>query len=448
MPKLKRHPFVDHPHRTLLGLMFPVLLSLIAEPFTGLADTAFIAQLGTEPLAGLGVATIVLSTMFWIFNFLDMGTQTSISQATGAGESAGVRDTFSLALTVAWVLGVLVATLGYTFAGPLAGLLGGTGGVRGAAAAYIQVRALGAPAVFTTMVCFGTLRGLQDMRTPSFVAVGVNVLNIVLDPLFIFGLGTFPAMGVAGAALASVIAQVVGAGTLLTVTLRRYGYRPYLAWGALRQLFAVGGNLFLRSGMITLFLLVATRVANQISPEAGAAHQVIRQVYVFTALTLDAFAISTQSLVGYFIGGRDRPQARRAATLSVAWSVGTGAALTALLLALTRPVAGLMVPVEAVAIFIPAWIVSSLSLPLNAIAFATDGAHLGAADFAFLRNATTVSTGVAVVAMFLIPQGTTHAFTWLWACSTLWVLVRSGFGLARIYLQAGRSPLSPQRQPA
>jgi len=448
MPKIKSHPFIDRPHRTLLALMFPVLLSLVAEPFTGLADTAFIAQLGTEPLAGLGVATIVLSTMFWVFNFLDMGTQTSISQASGAGETSDVRETLSLALTVAWVLGAAVATLGFTFAGQLASLLGGTGGVREAAAAYIQVRALGAPAVFTTMVCFGTLRGIQDMRTPSIVAVGVNVLNIALDPLFIFGFGAFPALGVAGAALASVLAQTLGATVLLVVTLRRYGYRPYMDWEALRGLFTVGGNLFLRSGTITLFLLVATRVANQISPEAGAAHQVIRQVYVFTALALDAFAISTQSLVGYFVGGRDVTQARRAATLSVMWSIGTGALLTALLLALTRPVIALMVPAEAVAIFVPAWIVSSISLPLNAVAFATDGVHLGAGDFAFLRNATALASGVAIAAMLVIPTDAPHAFTWLWAMTALWTLVRSGFGWARIYTDLGRPPLSLRRQAA
>ncbi len=448
MSKIKRHPFIDRPHRTLLALMFPVLLSLVAEPFTGLADTAFIAQLGTEPLAGLGVATVVLSTMFWIFNFLDMGTQTTISQASGAGETSDVRETLSLALTVAWVLGAGVAALGFTFAEQLASLLGGTGGVREAAAAYIQVRALGAPAVFTTMVCFGTLRGIQDMRTPSIVAVGVNVLNIALDPLFIFGFGAFPALGVAGAALASVLAQTLGAAVLLVVTLRRYGYRPYMDWEALRGLFAVGGNLFLRSGMITLFLLVATRVANQISPEAGAAHQVIRQVYVFTALALDAFAISSQSLVGYFVGGRDVTQARRAATLSVGWSVGTGALLTVLLLALTRPVIALMVPVEAVAIFVPAWIVSSVSLPLNAVAFATDGVHLGAGDFAFLRNATALASGIAIAAMLVIPTDAPYAFTWLWAMTALWTLVRSGFGWARIYTDLGRPPLSLRRQTA
>ncbi|MEM6530881.1 MAG: MATE family efflux transporter, partial [Chloroflexota bacterium] len=95
-----QHPFVSRPHHTLLALMFPVLLSLVAEPITGLVDTGFVARLGTDPLAALGIATTALSSMFWVFNFLTVGTQTQISQAAGAGRSADTRSLTSLALIV------------------------------------------------------------------------------------------------------------------------------------------------------------------------------------------------------------------------------------------------------------------------------------------------------------------------------------------------------------
>ena len=79
-----RHPFVARPHRTLIALSVPVLISLIAEPITGLVDTAFVARLGAGPLAALGVGTVLLSSTLWVFNFLGVGTQTEVAHAFGA----------------------------------------------------------------------------------------------------------------------------------------------------------------------------------------------------------------------------------------------------------------------------------------------------------------------------------------------------------------------------
>ena len=86
------HPFVRSPHRTLVSLSIPVLISLIAEPLTGLADTAFVARLGSAPLAALGVGTVLLSSVFWIFNFLGIGTQTEVARALGAGRRERAKE--------------------------------------------------------------------------------------------------------------------------------------------------------------------------------------------------------------------------------------------------------------------------------------------------------------------------------------------------------------------
>jgi MATE family multidrug resistance protein len=82
------HPFLRRPHHTMLVLSLPVLFSLIAEPLTGVADTAFVARLGAGPTAALGVATTLLSSVFWVFNFLGIGTQTAVARAHGATGAA------------------------------------------------------------------------------------------------------------------------------------------------------------------------------------------------------------------------------------------------------------------------------------------------------------------------------------------------------------------------
>ena len=116
----------------------------------------------------------------------------------------------SLGLLLAALAGLLLLLVGLASVETLASLLGAGPAVEAHAIAYIRIRLLGAPAVLLTLVGFGALRGLQDMRTPLWVALGVNLLNALLDIPFIFGFGPMPALGVAGAAWASVIAQYLG----------------------------------------------------------------------------------------------------------------------------------------------------------------------------------------------------------------------------------------------
>ena len=115
-----QHPFASRPHRTLVALAFPVMLSLVAEPLTGLVDTAFVARLGAAPLAALGVGTVLLSSTLWVFNFLGVGTQTEVAQAFGAGDSARGREVSGVALALALAIGIGLALLGWPLLGAVA----------------------------------------------------------------------------------------------------------------------------------------------------------------------------------------------------------------------------------------------------------------------------------------------------------------------------------------
>ena len=114
----REHPFVERPNRTLLVLAVPVFFSLIAEPLTGLVDTAFVSRLGAAPLAALGVGTAALSSVFWIFNFLGIGTQTNVAQALGQNEEARATSLTSLALLISLLGGILLIILGGMLAWP------------------------------------------------------------------------------------------------------------------------------------------------------------------------------------------------------------------------------------------------------------------------------------------------------------------------------------------
>jgi MATE family multidrug resistance protein len=436
------HPFHQRPHRTLLALGLPVLGSLVAEPLTGLVDTAFVARLGAEELAALGVGTIVLSASLWIFNFLGVGTQTAVAQALGRGDREAAASTTAHALGLAFACGLGVALLGWLAAVPVSRLMGAEGAITALAAEYVRIRGLGAPAVLVTVAAFGALRGREDMTTPLWVAVGVNLLNALLDGPLVFGWGPAPALGVAGAAWASTVAQWLGAGWAVRAALVRLGRPGALAWAEVGSLVRVGGALFVRTGLLTLFLLLATRAATQAGAEAGAAHQAIRQVWAFTALFLDAFAVTGQSLVAGFVGGGVLVAARRAARVVLGWSAGVGLALALALWLATPLVEALLVPESARAVFRAAWLASLVFLPLNGLTFGTDGVHWGTGDFRYLAVAVAAATGLGAAGLAFVDPSAPGALALIWWITGGWIVVRALFGLVRIWPGIGRAPLA------
>jgi len=438
------HPFTKKPHRTLVGLSIPVLLSLTAEPITALVDTAFISSLGVVPLAALGVGTTALSSLFWMFNFLGIGTQTEVAQHYGKGESEGTGKILSLAVLLSAAFGILLILIIGSSSNWVANLLGASGAVQENAVRYMQIRLFGAPAVLITLAIFGALRGLQDMRTPLWIALGVNVLNLLLDWLLIFGNGPFPAMGVGGSALASTISQWLGALGGLILVARKIGLTTKFNLQDAKNILQVGGDMFVRTGILNIFLAYTTRVANNLGANTGAAHQVIRQVWVFTALFLDAYASTVQSLVGFFIGKGSISWAKRVIRVATSWSIGTGIFLGLLMWIGREIVIQLLVPAASITVFLSAWLISSLSQPINSISFLTDGALWGIGDFRYLRNAMLIASGIGIICMWLLENGSNPKLVWVWGLITIWNGLRALFGWIRIWPGIGKSVFRTQ----
>jgi MATE family multidrug resistance protein len=435
------HPFVTAPHKTLFAMSVPVLLSLIAEPLTGLVDTAFVARLGSESLAALGVGSVVLSGVFWGFNFLGIGTQTEVAQAHGRQENWRVAEISGVALALSAVIGGLMLICGLPLIPYVSTVMGADGAIHDLASQYIWIRLFGSPAVLLTLAAFGVLRGLQDMKTPFWVAVSINLLNIILDPLLIFGYGPFPRLGIFGAGLASVVSQWIGAVWVLWMVFRRMGFPNQIRLRDIFTIVQIGRDLFIRTGLLTAFYIIITRAATRIGPDAGAAHQAVRQFWVFSFLFLDAYAISGQSLVGYFIGSRWMEQARSVARIVCSWGAVTGIVLGLAMWLGQGLVMALLVPPSAMNLFLPAWTIAAAVQPINALAFATDGIHWGTGDFRYLRNAIITATTCGAIAIYLLDETVPGALTRIWLITAFWIVIRAVFGVVRIWPGVGKSPL-------
>ena len=222
--KEHKHSFLDKPARTILVMTLPVLGTAIAEPLTSMVDTGFLARLGSSSTGALGIATSILSGAFWVLGFIGIGIQTLAAGAQGEGDRDLLERRIGTALVMAAALSLAMVLL-YPFLDSIALRMGAEGELKTAAVDYMRIRLLGAPAVLVGFAAFGSLRGVQDMRTPLYISIGINALNIILDPLMIFGHGPFPEMGVAGAAWASVISQWLGLAWVLAALRQKVGFQ-------------------------------------------------------------------------------------------------------------------------------------------------------------------------------------------------------------------------------
>ena len=169
----------------MLSLSLPVLLSLVAEPLTGVADTAFIARLGPAPTAALGVATALLSSVFWVFNFLGIGTQTAVARAHGTSEAAerSAAESVATALAVSLVAGALLAALAWPFLDALVVFMGADDAVRADAVTYLRIRLLAAPALLwlapVSVAAIYLLYVTTLVPTALFLPIQISVLVLL-----------------------------------------------------------------------------------------------------------------------------------------------------------------------------------------------------------------------------------------------------------------------------
>ena len=389
--------------RAVAALAIPALGSLVADPLLGLIDTAFVGRLGSDSLAGLGVASALFGVAFFVFNFLEYGTTTEVARAVGGGDRATAGRVTVTAGAFAFGFGAVVTVVLLLLAGPAVGALGASGAAKAEAVTYVMVRALAAPAVLLVRAAHGAYRGHQNTRTPFAVAIGISVLNLVLDPVLIFGAG----LGVAGAAWATVIAQWTGA--LVFLALFRRGRTQYGLDGArpvvaeVRAFLRIGRDLAIRTGSLLATFTAATAVVARVSEDAVAAHQILSQLFIFLALAVDALAIAAQALVGKYRGSGDWDAAREVSDRLLVVGVVAGTALTGALWALASVIgawftadSGVITQFESAY-----WIVVVIQ-PIAAVVFVWDGVFIGAGDFTFLAGAMAVSAMIAGVELALV----------------------------------------------
>uniref|UniRef100_A0AAU2JTI6 MATE family efflux transporter n=1 Tax=Streptomyces sp. NBC_00049 TaxID=2903617 RepID=A0AAU2JTI6_9ACTN len=409
--------------REIFALAVPAFGALVAEPLFVMADSAIVGHLGTPQLAGLGIAAALLTTAVSVFVFLAYATTAAVSRRVGAGDlQAAIRQGMD-GIWLALLLGAAVIVVVMPAAPWLISLFGASDNVAPHAITYLRISALGIPAMLVVLAATGVLRGLQDTRTPLYVAVGGFALNGALNVALVYGAG----LGIAGSAWGTVIAQCAMAAAYLVVVVR--GARRHAASlrpdaAGIRACAQAGAPLLVRTLSLRAILVIATAVAARLGDADIAAHQILLALWSLLAFALDAIAIAGQAIIGRYLGAGDTEGAKVVCRRMVQWGIVSGIVL-GLLVILARP---LFIPLftsdPAVKdALLPTLLVVALSQPVSGIVFVLDGVLMGAGDGRYLAWAMLLTLAVFAPVALLVPT-LGGGLTALWWALTLMMLVR------------------------
>ncbi|QWA23168.1 MATE family efflux transporter [Streptomyces osmaniensis] len=409
--------------REIVALAVPAFGALVAEPLFVMADSAIVGHLGTAQLAGLGVASALLITAVSVFVFLAYATTAAVARRVGSGDlQAAIRQGMD-GIWLAILLGVAVIAVVLPTAPFLVELFGASDTAAPYATTYLRISALGIPAMLVVLAATGVLRGLQDTKTPLYVAVAGFVANAVLNVGLVYGAD----LGIAGSAWGTVIAQFGMAAIYLVVVVRgahKHGasLRPDAA--GIRASAQAGVPLLVRTLSLRAILMIATAVAARLGDADIAAHQIILSLWSLLAFALDAIAIAGQAIIGRYLGAGDAEGARAACRRMVEWGIAAGVVL-GLLVVVSRPLFLPLFTSDSVVkdTALPALLVVALSQPICGVVFVLDGVLMGAGDGPYLAWAMVLTLAVFTPVALLVPV-LGGGLTAIWAAMTLMMAVR------------------------
>jgi putative MATE family efflux protein len=425
--------------REIVALALPAFGALVAEPLFVMVDSAVVGHLGTAQLAGLGVAAALLTTAVNIFVFLAYATTAAVARRVGAGDLPAALRQGVDGIWLALLLGALVVAAVLPTAPALVDIFGASRTAAPYATTYLRISALGIPAMLVVLAATGVLRGLQDTRTPLFVAVAGFTANAGLNAALVYGAG----LGIAGSAWGTVIAQNGMAAVYLAVVVRGARRRAGDGWRAVLRPDAAGIRACARAGVPLLVrtislravLMIATAVAARLGDTEIAAHQITLTVWSLLAFALDAIAIAGQAVIGRYLGADDPAGARAACQRMIQWGAACGIAL-GLLVLLARPLIGPMFSSDPAVrhALAAALLVVAVAQPVCGVVFVLDGVLMGAGDGPYLAWSMLVTLAVFAPAAFAVPAlgGGLTALWWamglmmLTRLAALWLRARSG----------------------
>jgi MATE family multidrug resistance protein len=410
----------------------PAMVANLTTPLIGIVSTIAIGRLGDATLlGGVAIASVIFDCLFWLFAFLRMSTVAFTAQALGAGETLELRALLVRGFIVAALIGGGLIILQIPLATILLGAMGGSEGVTRAAKIYFTIRIWSAPLALANYVVLGWLIGQARARLALGVQIAINVINMAATVLLVLVLHA----GIAGAAIAAVVAEA--AGLLLGVVIaRRLGRgqarvpcAKLFERAKLLRMLSVNRDIMIRTAsLITVFLFFTAQGARA-GDVTLAANAVLNNFLLISAFFLDGLANAAEQLCGRAFGARDRSAFTGAVRLVVLWGAGFAIAVAAVFALAGGGLIDLMTAGADVRHQARDYLGFVVLAPLLGVfAFAYDGIYIGATWAREMRNLMVLSLLIFLAAWLLLrPFGNAG----LWAALLVHYAARGGLQALR-----------------
>lgn len=405
-------------NRRILHLAIPSIVSNITVPLLGLVDVTIVGHLGaTAYIGAIAVGGLLFNILYWNFGFLRMGTSGLTSQAYGRKDKDAEIRVLVQAVSVGLFSALVMLILQYPIERLAFRLLDTSTEVEQYAITYFRICIWGAPAVLAQYGFTGWFIGMQNSRYPMYIAIVMNVINIVCSACFVFLFG----MKVEGVALGTVVAQY--SGVMMALGLWFYNYKELrgritfkgsLQLIVMRRFFAVNRDIFLRTlcliGVTTFFTSTGARQGDVIL----AVNTLLMQLFTLFSYIMDGFAYAGEALSGRYVGACNLVQLKQAVKALFGWGVGLSLVFTLLYGIGGENFLGLLTNDKIVIETAGHYFYWVLAIPLAGFAaFLWDGILIGATATRFMLWAMLVASGSFFVIYYCFSGATNNHMLWL-----------------------------------
>ncbi len=306
--------------KALSGLAWPMFVGALLQNLQSLIDLFWVGKLGSDAVAALAMSGTVLMMVFPVVMGISTGTIAFVSRAVGGRRHQEASDVAVQSIILSVFLGLIAGIIGWVSARYLCVWLGASDEVTRLGMSYLRISCAGCFTVFVLFVGNSVLQGAGNAVIPMAVMILSNILNMILDPIFIFGLLGVPRMEVKGAALATVLSQTIAAAVVLTalwigvsgIRVRVWRFETTLVWKILKLGILGAGQMFSRS----LMALVLMRIVAMYGMVAVAAYGIGMRFHMIILMPAFALGNAAATIVGQNLGASKPDRAQSAAWLA------------------------------------------------------------------------------------------------------------------------------------
>lgn len=410
----------------IIRLAIPNIISNFSIPLLGAVDTALMGRLETEHYLGaVGIGGVIFSFIYWGFGFIRMATTGMTAQAYGKNDSVECGLLLQRSLSFAIIGSFLLLIIQWMLADVSFLLIKTSSEVEQLARTYFHIRIYAAPATLCLHAFHGVFLGLQNAKYPMLLTIIVNLINIILNIIFVNTLG----MNVDGVAIATVIAQYIGLIVAILLFLVRYRYllttwnfRVILVFSKLKLLLSISSDIFLRTLCLVFSFAYFTAKSAALSDTILAINTILLQYINLMSYAIDGLAFAAESLIGKYKGANDMDNLKRTTRQIFLWSFLLGVIIMLVFVLYRNQLLHLFTDkpnlIEETKPYL-FWII--IAPVINIAAYIWDGIYLGATATKPLRNSMIVAMIFFLgLVSLLIPYGN-HG---LWAAFTLLLITR------------------------